>query len=198
MCRSVPQTEATLTLTRTSVRPTLGMATSRTSAPGFGSGFTTASMVSAIKVSHLPFLRAGDAECSRKPLILTFARGRGGGVRAWVLVSAMQSWFVFLLARLGHTERLPFGAPKVLGQVGDLPDVVGIVQRGHVQSFEHGIGLAANGDGALQVLRSQRLQAAEHKRPVLLPGAHQAGPGSACGVLEFLIAVAVGLLPVAG
>src|SRR6266849_1654649 len=34
MCKSVPQIEATLTLTRTSVRPNPGTLTSRTSAPG--------------------------------------------------------------------------------------------------------------------------------------------------------------------
>src|SRR5690242_5708405 len=75
MCRSVPQTEATFTLTRTSVKPILGMATSRTSAPGFGSGFTTASMVSAIQVLAFLSYAPGDAECSRKPLILTFVWG---------------------------------------------------------------------------------------------------------------------------
>src|SRR6185437_3904690 len=83
MCRSVPQTEATLTFTSTSVRPILGMATSRTSAPGFGSGFTTASMVSAIQVSHLPFLRAGggvqqetpDSNIGARRSLLAWARG---------------------------------------------------------------------------------------------------------------------------
>src|SRR5579862_3076979 len=116
MCRSVPQTEATLTLTRTSVRPTLGMATSRTSAPGFGSGFTTASMVSAIKVSHLPFLRAGDAECSRKPLILTFGRGRGGGVGAWVLVSACNHGLYFSWPGLGTLSDFHSGPRRCLAK----------------------------------------------------------------------------------
>src|SRR5713226_5324356 len=45
MCRSVPQMEATWTLTRTSVRPYVGILTSRISAPGAASGLTTASMV---------------------------------------------------------------------------------------------------------------------------------------------------------
>src|ERR1700687_1866160 len=45
MCRSVPQMEATFTLTRTSVRPKTGILTSRISAPGAASGLTTASMV---------------------------------------------------------------------------------------------------------------------------------------------------------
>src|SRR3981081_2193269 len=50
MWRSVPQMEATLTLTRTSVRPYLGILTSRISAPGAASGLTTASMVLAVEV----------------------------------------------------------------------------------------------------------------------------------------------------
>jgi hypothetical protein len=45
----VPQTEATLTLTRTSSGPNVGRGIWRTSAPGAASGFTTASMVSDIQ-----------------------------------------------------------------------------------------------------------------------------------------------------
>src|SRR5579875_691640 len=51
MCTSVPQMEATLTLTRTSVRPNLGLGTSRISVPGADSGFTTASMVFGMKMA---------------------------------------------------------------------------------------------------------------------------------------------------
>src|SRR5215831_13804376 len=50
MCRSVPQTEATFTLTRTSSGPISGTGIWRTSAPGAASGFTTASMVSDIQI----------------------------------------------------------------------------------------------------------------------------------------------------
>src|SRR5215831_8569919 len=49
MCRSVPQTEATLTFTSTSSGPICGTGICRTSAPGAASGFTTASMVSDIQ-----------------------------------------------------------------------------------------------------------------------------------------------------
>src|SRR5580692_8787830 len=45
--------EATLTLTRTSVRPKAGILTWRTSAPGAASGFTTASMVLSIRATLL-------------------------------------------------------------------------------------------------------------------------------------------------
>src|SRR5579864_406944 len=50
MCRSVPQTEATFTLTSTSSGPISGTGIWRTSAPGAASGFTTASMVSDIQI----------------------------------------------------------------------------------------------------------------------------------------------------
>src|SRR5215471_1065463 len=52
MWRSVPQMEATLTFTRTSVRPNAGILTSRTSAPGAASGLTTASIVPAIIATY--------------------------------------------------------------------------------------------------------------------------------------------------
>src|ERR1035441_128683 len=45
MCRSVPQMDAILTLTSTSVRPKWGLGTSRISMPGADAGLTTASMV---------------------------------------------------------------------------------------------------------------------------------------------------------
>src|SRR5215472_12295094 len=44
--------EATLTFTRTSVRPNAGILTSRTSAPGAASGLTTASIVPAIIATY--------------------------------------------------------------------------------------------------------------------------------------------------
>src|SRR5579862_7326748 len=53
MWRSVPQMDATFTFTSTSVGPIFGIATSRISVPGLGSGFTTASMVSGIQDFHL-------------------------------------------------------------------------------------------------------------------------------------------------
>ena len=52
MCRSVPQMEATLTLTSTSVRPKAGIFTSRMSAPGAASGLTTASIVPAMIATY--------------------------------------------------------------------------------------------------------------------------------------------------
>src|SRR5579863_8373876 len=86
MCRSVPQIEATLTLTRTSVRPKLGIFTSRTSAPGAASGFTTASIVPAIiatyKVCCKNSYKHKTADCSTAPTPRwRFRMGRHGGKR---------------------------------------------------------------------------------------------------------------------
>src|ERR1700761_5748472 len=74
MCRSVPHTEATLTLTRTSVGPKAGIFTSRISVPGLASAFTTASIVSAIKARILR-----HAEFPAK--LLAPERGHVGRVR---------------------------------------------------------------------------------------------------------------------
>src|SRR5437660_7665146 len=52
MCRSVPQIDATFTLTSTSVRPNAGIFTWRISAPGAASGLTTASIVVAIVTTY--------------------------------------------------------------------------------------------------------------------------------------------------
>src|ERR1700690_2970440 len=52
MCRSVPQIDATFPLTNTSVRPKAGIFSWRTSAPGAASGFTTASIVSAMIATY--------------------------------------------------------------------------------------------------------------------------------------------------
>src|SRR4030095_7257606 len=66
MCRSVPQIDATLTLTRTSVRPKPGILTSRTSTPGAASGLTTASMLLGIPKSFLQRLHLqGSRQCDR-------------------------------------------------------------------------------------------------------------------------------------
>src|SRR5580692_949024 len=53
MCRSVPQMEATFTLTSTSEGPKAGILTSRISAPGAASGLTTAIIVRSVVVWSL-------------------------------------------------------------------------------------------------------------------------------------------------
>src|SRR5664280_842822 len=64
MWRSVPQMDAILTLTSTSVRPNCGLGTSRISMPGADVGLTTASMVFGMRIalglgSH-PSPKAGE------------------------------------------------------------------------------------------------------------------------------------------
>src|SRR5690348_1981933 len=194
MCRSVPQTEATFTLTRTSVKPILGMATSRTSAPGFGSGFTTASMVSAIQVLAFRSYAPGDAECSRKPLILTFVWGL---VMCSQVTIGLGSPLILLLPGLGHAQRLPARAAHVLRQIGDLTDVIGVVQRSYIERLQHGIRLAADCNGALHVFRPQFLQTAEQNHPTLLPNIHELGAGGAGCVFKLLVAMAVGFFSIA-
>src|ERR1035438_6690696 len=81
MCRSVPQMDAILTLTSTSVRPNCGLGTSRISMPGAGVGLTTASMVFDMRMAlGSRFLRS--AEQRRKsgyPRYVSPVRIRSGG-----------------------------------------------------------------------------------------------------------------------
>src|SRR5687767_11694233 len=85
MCRSVPQTDASWTLTRTSVGPKDGTGISRTSAPAWAALFTTASIVSAIQDSFPPTGRTPKQQtlyCSRR---LGGSDGAGDGqhLRRW-------------------------------------------------------------------------------------------------------------------
>src|SRR5580698_5594361 len=67
MCRSVPQIEATSTLTKTSFGPNCGLGTSRISVPGEGSAFTTASIVFGMRMALYlpPRQRIGRKQVSR-------------------------------------------------------------------------------------------------------------------------------------
>src|SRR6266702_471294 len=124
MCRSVPHTDATFTRTRTSAGPKRGNATSRISAPGRGSGFTTAIMVSAIHVlakfgtsakytvqmetanssmRASPPREAVNRRISSRPL-----RKFSGGIR--------QLAVELLRFAFGNAQRFPLGAANVLGQ----------------------------------------------------------------------------------
>src|SRR5579863_3824916 len=81
MCRSVPQMDATFTLTSTSVRPKAGIFTSRTSAPGAACGLTTACIVPAMNATYQDQLKNDSntkhiilAPCAR-PAGTTLIRG---------------------------------------------------------------------------------------------------------------------------
>src|SRR5262245_46665648 len=82
MCRSVPQIEATFTLTRTALGPICGLGTSRTSAPALGSGFTIATMVSAIRKRTFSRLRAQILPLiAGKPLSLSLGGPKNSAVQ---------------------------------------------------------------------------------------------------------------------
>src|SRR5664279_3116882 len=102
MWRSVPQMDAILTLTSTSVRPNCGLGTSRISMPGADVGLTTASMVFDIRMalgfgSH-PVCNCGgqewntritSAQCEREAVgkLASLSCGRKGDQRARSAVS---------------------------------------------------------------------------------------------------------------
>src|SRR5438067_9894968 len=122
MCKSVPQTDATFTFTKTSVGPMVGMATSRMSAPGAASGFTTASIVLTIQGVTEEQVRGS------KPLSLSrteqqLRRLREPALRMLIFRLPSES----LRLPFGNAERLPLRAAKVFCQEDNLADVVGIV-----------------------------------------------------------------------
>src|SRR2546421_3413756 len=135
MCRSVPQMDATLTLTSTSVRPKAGILTSRISAPGLGSGFTTASMELGIRSDLM------ISQWRSKLLILAPA----WGVQIPLLPCAWARWSWLSLGHglaveiLGlaarNTERLPFARTDVLGQENDLPGMLSVVCDAAIESL---------------------------------------------------------------
>ena len=86
----------------------------------------------------------------------------------------------------------------MLGEKDDLGDVVDVVRHRAVQRLESGEGLAANGDSALQVLRLQRGDGIEGDLPAGLPHFHKLGARGVAAEFEFLVAMAVGFLAVAG
>src|SRR5580704_5757091 len=99
MCKSVPQIEATFTLTSTSLRPTTGIFTSRTSEPGAASGFTTASIVDGMKIPY-----------EFGPKHKTFnssTEGKASCLSRW-LERFRHDLFVILRLAPGNAERLPF------------------------------------------------------------------------------------------
>src|SRR5579862_2691136 len=97
MCRSVPQMDATLTFTRTSVRPKPGTFTSLTSAPGAASGLTTASMVSAIHATY-----KFDAKIATNTKRMILAPGCTAGCRWTSMVAAKSA------DDLSNLDCLPF------------------------------------------------------------------------------------------
>src|SRR5208282_5370953 len=83
MCRSVPQMDATFTFTSTSVRPKVGILTSRISAPGAASGLTTAIIVVAMIATYQTDMKLKNA-LNTKRMILA-PGGQSSGAAASIL-----------------------------------------------------------------------------------------------------------------
>src|SRR5216683_5703026 len=136
MCRSVPQMDATLTLTSTSVRPNPGTFTSRTSAPGAACGLTTASIVVGIKETSLRKKGASTAILSPQPpqsKRTIVAPGTTPMTERSLLVLGQS--FLGCLGRFGvelfrfaagDAQCFPVAGTDVLSQEYDLSDVIGV------------------------------------------------------------------------
>src|SRR5271166_2230542 len=106
---------------------------------------------------------------------------------------------IVLLALVpGNAQGLPLRALPVLRQKDDLPDVIRVVRNLAVDGLEHGMRLAANGDGALQVLGMKRIDGLKDHLPILFPRAEHFFALSLGVHDKFAVAMAVGLLAVAG
>src|ERR1035437_2060279 len=114
MWRSVPQMDAILTLTSTSVRPNCGLGTSRISMPGADVGLTTASMVFDIRMalgfgSH-PVCNCGGQEWGTRVTSAQCEREAVGKPA--------------ILAREGERDQ-PGGSPKCVSVCIVMTDVSG-------------------------------------------------------------------------
>src|SRR5438105_8205984 len=168
MCKSVPQTDATFTFTKTSVGPNFGMATSRMSAPGAASGFTTASIVLAIQgvtrraglnAQIADFITQAEQQLRRlrqpPPRMLTFCLPAE----------------IFRLA-FRDAKRLPLRAAKVLRQENNLAGMVGVVHYLAIDRLQDRMLLAANVDDARQIFRRKLRDGVKHSPPAVLPPGH--------------------------
>src|SRR5579863_2472916 len=170
MWRSVPQIDATFTLTSTSVRPKAGIFTSRTSAPGAASGLTTAIIVPAI-IATYEFDAKNAANTKRMILAPSDARGwRQTGVTAG-LVLRRDSLELFRLSPW-DAQRLPFARAEVFCQEYDLPDVLGIVSDLAVDGLEDSVRLAADRHSVHHVFGLERIDGGGDTRPSFLPPLH--------------------------
>src|SRR5207249_1443357 len=95
----------------------------------------------------------------------------------------------------GHAQRLPALPSMVLGQIDDLPDVLAVVHELAVDRIEGAEPLAADEDGAREVLGLQRVEGGVEDSPALLPTLQERRLRGEPR-LELAVAVAVGLLAV--
>ena len=79
----------------------------------------------------------------------------------------------------------------------DLADVVWVVRELAVDGLHHGVGFAANGDGAGEVGVGEGLERGEEASPAGLPRGEERGAGGG-RLFEFAVAIAVGFFAVSG
>src|SRR5258707_10149818 len=96
----------------------------------------------------------------------------------------------------GNRQRFPGGAGEVAGEVHDLSDVIGGVRHRSIESLGHQKRLAANRDGASEIVRRQRPHGAKRRRPAVFPPAEQLFARRALRHFELAVAVAVGFFTV--
>src|SRR5271165_4104989 len=218
MCRSVPQMDAILTLTRTSVRPNCGLGTSQISVPGAGAGFTTASMVSGMRMAparvSFPSFRQRRAKGrGARGTSAQYERSNGGqtdkfstrgGYRNRGRQSLLRLLFlqqvrvVGLALALGNAQRFPLHARQVFRQENDLPNVIGVMNHLAVDGLQYRMWFAANRNRALQVVSTKRIEHLKDQLPILLPGNEHL---LTLGIVvhdEFAVTVAVWFLAIGG
>ena len=86
----------------------------------------------------------------------------------------------------------------MLGEKDDLTDVIGVMRHLAIQRLDDAQRLAADGDFEQDVFFSEGVERLEQHRPPALPVGHHRLTRGPAGNLEFTVAVAVGLLAVAG
>src|SRR5271165_1016997 len=201
MWRSVPQIDATLTLTRTSLRPKAGIFTSRTSAPGAASGFTTANIVPAM-IAHSPAKSARHTKHmilaprsnSPVPILLLCGCGYNRGNAEEELgarqasIGFRRDGFVIFRLPAWNTERLPLARPQMLGQEYDLPNVLRVMRDLPVDRLQHRVRFAADRNRMHHIFRFQRIDGAEHDRPTFFPPPHHIRARRCQGDFKFAVA----------
>src|SRR3979411_861878 len=205
MCRSVPQMDATFTLTRTSLPPKAGTLTSRISAPGAAFAFTTASILSDM---NLPYEFGFKNKTLNSSIPTTGTTCRLARTSLTALRTLSKHAFLILLSifpggkffrpSARNAQRLPFARSKMFGQENDLSGVLGIVRDLPIDSLHDRMGLAANRDPAHDGLGRERSDGREQPRPAFFPPAHNIRPRCRRGHFEFPVAVAVWLFAIGG
>src|SRR5579863_8884910 len=129
MWRSVPQMDATLTFTRTSVGPNAGTFTSRISMPGAGLVFTTACIVSAMSTTFTYEVGKTKTLNSSIPTVLEMYKDLTG---AWTRRSGLpvrnRLLVEFLRFAARNAQRHPLVRTKVLRQENDLSHMISVVR----------------------------------------------------------------------